>query len=261
MSEPNTALSGIDPSLLEFNDPPRVVWLRVQDAANLLWRDNPKLHNVGGLCQSMVQSGYKEPAVYSAKLFRVGQPETDEEPLGAFQVGNGRLEALARLEVGGDADLPRGLATRTDTGAWAVWVVAGTDAKSRAMAEAYAIDSNLLAMTGGDYSALDMSRMWRERDYLELLEQLARHDAMPVSADGDDLDLLKRVLADAPPETEEAGQGPGGPGDWREIKLWVGPATFAMYADLMERAEGDDEAGKFHNVMQLAKDFLSEALA
>jgi hypothetical protein len=249
-------LTGIDPSLLEFNDPPRLVWISVQDAATLLWRDNPKLHDVGSLCRSVVQSGYKEPAIYSSKLFRAGQPETDGEPLGAFQVGNGRLEALARLELGGDADLPRGLAAHTQTGAWVVWVVAGTDAKSRAMAEAYAVDSNLLAMAGGDYSALDMSRMWRERDYLDLLEQLARHDAMPVSADGDDLDLLKKVL-ETEPEQEEAERGQG---DWHEIRLRVGASTFDLYTDLMERAEGEDKADKFHNLMQLANDFLNEVL-
>lgn len=39
------ALDGLDPSSLEFNDLPAIVWVRVQDAVGLLWRDNPQLNN------------------------------------------------------------------------------------------------------------------------------------------------------------------------------------------------------------------------
>jgi len=253
-----SALAGIDPSLLEFNDPPQILWVRVQDAINLIWRDNPKLHDIGGLSRSMVEHGYKEPAIFSARLFRVTQDEADGEPQGAFVVGNGRIEALTRLERGGDVDLPRGLAVEPETGAWVVWIIAGTDAKSQAMAQAYGVDSNLLGMMGGSMSHVDMSRVWDERAYLRLLDDLARQDALPVSMDGDDYELLKAVL-----EGELPGQGSttdqsGSQDPWPEIRLRVDPETFVLYTRLMGQAEGADEVAQFRNVLLLAKDYLEQ---
>lgn len=253
-----TQLTGIDPSLLEFNDPPQLLWIRVQDAVSLLWRDNPKLHDIGGLSMSVVEHGYKEPAVFSARLFRVGQSETDEEPQGAFVVGNGRIEALARLERSGDVELPRGLAVEQEIGAWVVWVIAGTDAKSRAMAQAYGVDSNLLGMMGGSMSHVDMSRVWDDTAYLRLLDDLARHDALPVSMDGDDYELLKAVLEGDLPGTGSKGERGEAQDPWPEIRLRVDPETFVLYSRLMKQAEGGSEAMQFRNVLLLAKDYLEQ---
>lgn len=255
-----TALTGIDPSLLEFNDPPQILWLRVQDAVNLIWKRNPKLHDIGALSRSMVEHGYKEPAIFSSRLVRVGQ-ETDDEPLGALVVGNGRIEALAWLERGGDVDLPRGLATETATGAWVVWIIAGTDAKSQAMAKAYGVDSNLLGMMGGSLSHIDMSRVWDEQAYLRLLDDLAHQDALPVSMDLDDYELLKEVLDTTPPDMEDLKKEFGDPDPrdfWPEVKLQVSPETFVLFTRLMGQAEGEDDPAKFHNVMLLAQDYLGQ---
>lgn len=192
-------LSGLDPDLLEFNDPPQIIWILVQDAINLTWRDNPKLHDIGGISSSIQKHGYKEPAIFSSELFRAGQPETDEIAQGAFCAGNGRMETLTKMELMG-ADLPRGMATVSETGAWVVWIVTGTDAKSRALAESYAIDSNLLMMAGGGLSPIEMARVWSETEYLRLLRQLAATEAFPIAMDRDDLDVLGEVLEPEPLE-------------------------------------------------------------
>ena len=185
-------LTGISPDDLQFNDPPVIIWLRVQDAAQLLWRDNPKLHDIGALCESIARYGYKEPSRFAPLLYRIGQAD-DQAPLGAFESGNGRIEALAKMEQARDIEMPRGLAKDKD-GAWCVWVVTGTDAASRAMAESYAVDSNNLTMAGGDIEPWVMARIWSEEAYARLLKDLARQDALPVSVDGDDLDALLREI-------------------------------------------------------------------
>ena len=83
---------------------------------------------------------------------------------------------------------PRGIAV-DDEGEWHVPIQFGVNARSRAAAEAYAIDANNLTMTGGDFTVWDVGRMWDE-GYTGMLEGLAGADELPVSVDGDDLDAL-----------------------------------------------------------------------
>jgi len=184
----------VDEAGLELNDPPRLVWVRARDAVGLLWRENPKLHDLQTLVASVRRHSFQAPSKFDAKLFRVGQPPEDEEPLGAIKAGNGRVEAVAWLEANWEevkADeekMPRGLALDAD-GAWCVPVLVGTDAKSTSAAMEFAIDDNNSVMSGGDLDGFDMARLW-DGHYVDLLSGL---DELPVSVDAEMLSLLASV--------------------------------------------------------------------
>lgn len=176
-------LTGLQESDLEFNDPPRLVWVRVKDAVGLLWKDNPKLHDVGGVILSLQKHGYQEFPKYDINLTNVNGKA------GAIKAGNGRIESLFRMEQD-KMEMPRGLAKVKDTGDWAVAIGAGVDAANELEAKAYAIDSNNLTMAGGDFTALDMLSMWKEESYKDILVNLAKMNSLPVSVTGDDVDFL-----------------------------------------------------------------------
>lgn len=178
-------LTGLQESDLEFNDPPRLVWVRVKDAVGLLWVDNPKMHDIGGTILSIQKHGYQEFPKYDINLTNVnGKP-------GAIKAGNGRIESLFRMEQD-KMELPRGLARDKKTGDWVMAIGIGVDAKSEALAKAYAIDSNNLTMAGGDFTGVDISNMWNPQAYLDILKQLGQmgEDVMPISVDPDTLDNL-----------------------------------------------------------------------
>jgi len=165
---------------LEYNDPPRLVWVPVREAVGLLWAGNPKLHSIGDLVQSIERYGLQELPKFDANLENRGGGR------GAIVAGNGRVEALAWMEQDG-RDLPRGIAKGPD-GAWALPVLAGVDQPSEEMAAAYAVDSNNLTLAGGGFDAFDMARLWDEEAYVALVESLG--DMRPVTVDGEALDAL-----------------------------------------------------------------------
>ncbi len=167
----------LDEKQLKVKNPQRLIWLLVRDAFDLLWVDNPKLHNVGALVSSIKKYGFKPPPQYDGALE-------------AIVDGNGRTEALAWMESQGE-QLPDGLALHEPTGRWAMPVLVGNDAKSIEFAKAYALDANNLALDGGDFTVWDKARMW-DAEYTTVLTELAQQDALPLSVDGDDLDVLLR---------------------------------------------------------------------
>ena len=179
-------MTWIDESELEMNDPPRLVWVKVQEAVDLIWRDNPKRHDMQQLVQSIERYGFQEPAKFDIKLHRRGQA-VDDDPLGAIKSGNGRIEAVAWMEAQGK-DLPRGCATN-GAGEWVLPLIVGTDARSGAVAQAYAVDANNLTLAGGDFDGFDMARLWGP-EYVDLLSGL---DELPVSVDADMLSALSAI--------------------------------------------------------------------
>jgi hypothetical protein len=179
---------------LEFRDPPRLVWVPVREAVQLLWRDNPKLHDIGGLADSINTHGYQSSAKFDVNLPRVGQSDK-QKPLGAIKAGNGRLETLDWMEKQG-WELPRGLGRRKSDGAWAVWVLCGTDAESEALAMAYAIDDNNLVLDGGPFTAWEKAKLWDEESYLKVLASLTEQGVRPISVDLDDIEALLDQLPD-----------------------------------------------------------------
>lgn len=172
---------------LDFYDAPALVWIQVRDAIKMLWSENPKLHDLGGVITSIQKHGFQDLPKFDSLLPNI------ENGQGAIKSGNGRIEALAKME-NSKMPLPRGLATVKETGAWAMPLIIGTDAVSLAMARSYAIDANNLTMAGGDFDALDMAKMWNAKSYLEVLGKLGEGE-LPVTVDAQDMDILLRALS------------------------------------------------------------------
>lgn len=185
----------LDEKDLELNDPQGRVWVRVRDAAGLLWVENPKLHNLGSISESLIRNGLRIIPNFDARLPNVSQ-EAGSEPEGAVVDGNGRVEALAMMERQG-AELPRGMALDAD-GAWCMPLGVGVDAATREQAEAFALDANNLVLAG-DSTPFDAAKLWDEGRYLALLRRLGASGDLPASVDGDALDALVRAAADEPP--------------------------------------------------------------
>lgn len=183
---------------LTYNDAPRIVWVRVTDAVERLWVENPKLHNIGDLTTSFQRYGLQSLPKFSAHL------EAINGERGAIVFGNGRIETLDLMEKSG-SDLPRGLATTT-TGEWALPILVGTEFESDLLAKSYGIDDNNLTITGSSMTALDMARLWDNEKYLSLLKTLGDAHELPVSVDGDDLDMLL-ALGRPPSQTPPARMG------------------------------------------------------
>lgn len=141
------------------------------------WGDNPKLHNIGDIINSIEQHGFRDPPTYDAQL-------------GALVEGNGRTEALS-IMMTDNKPLPRGVLKNKDTQEWCMPILFGIDSKSRAAATRYAIDHNNLVMSGGDFSLYDISRLWDRDKYLMVLQEVSDDDeGMPLTVDLDDLSSL-----------------------------------------------------------------------
>ena len=182
----------LDISTLEFNDPPQLIWVRVKDAIGLLWDENPKLHDIGGVIASIVKHGFQDLPKFDGQLTNVSGGD------GGIKSGNGRIEALFKMEQQRML-LPRGLAKVIETGDWAMPLVVGTDAGSKALARSYAIDANNLTMSGGDFEISEIMRLWDAQGYYKVLETLALEDptgsTMPVSVDLQDLNNIAAIIA------------------------------------------------------------------
>lgn len=152
------------------------------------WEHNPKRHDIGAIAESIRRFGFRDPPAYDGTL-------------GALVHGNGRTETLVWMRDEGQ-EPPRGIAL-DDRGRWCMPVVFGNDAASTTEAVAYAIAHNNLTMAGGDYTALDMARMWDDT-YLPILRDLAEAEALPPTMDEEALGTL--ILAAAPEVPEPDAQ-------------------------------------------------------
>lgn len=153
-------------------------------AQAVLWDGNPKKHDIGAISESIQRYGYKDPAKFEPSL---------NDGKGALVEGNGRTHALQMMRRQ-KMERPRGVGLVEKTGEWAVPVLFGVDAESETVARAYAIDHNSLVLAGSDMSALDITRMWDDTLYAQVLTELASADELPVSVDRDDLDLILEML-------------------------------------------------------------------
>lgn len=218
----SSAIPQVPPDDIRVEDPPEIAWIRVSDAINLLWSGNPKLHHIGAIVQSIEKYGFQELPKFDETLY-------------AIKAGNGRIEALSWMEGSGDYDLPRGLASEVETGRWVLPVLIGTDARSKTMALAYAVDSNNI-VTAGVYTPAEIARMWDFEAYTQLVEQLARQDTLPVTVTPDDLGVLRSVLDNDPPTldqlTDEYGDGNDESEFWPYIRIAVTKKTLIRYNEL-----------------------------
>lgn len=139
------------------------------------WDDNPKRHDLEALVRSIETHGFGDPPKYDATL-------------GALVYGNGRAEALERMHRAGK-EPPRGIGVAED-GSWAVPVIFGVDAVSRAAAVAFAIDHNQLTLLGGGLAVEDLLQIWDEAKLQEVLADTPDAGALLASLDAADLDAL-----------------------------------------------------------------------
>lgn len=139
-----------------------------------LWEDNAKLHDVGGLINSIKQYGFRDAPIYDGTL-------------GCIVAGNGRATALQMMQKH-ESELPAGVGVDKE-GNWYIPVQFGIDASSIEAAEAFGIDHNNLTMTGGDLTLFDIAKMWDEDSYKTMLEKLANAQVELATMDMNDIDL------------------------------------------------------------------------
>jgi hypothetical protein len=140
-----------------------------------LWEQNPKLHDLDALIRSIETHGFGDPPKYDAAL-------------GALVYGNGRTEALERMRRE-EMTPPRGV-LRLEDGDWAVPVIFGVDAESRAAATAFAIDHNNLTLRGGSLGLTDLLAIWDEECLVEVLRDAPDAGALLASLDCGEVEAL-----------------------------------------------------------------------
>ena len=147
----------------------------VQIDQTLCWEDNPKLHDIGGLMRSIELHGFGDPPKYDAQL-------------GGLVYGNGRVEALERMRREGKEPPPGIL--KLDDGDWAVPVIFGVDAASKAAAVAFAIDHNNLTLLGGNLGFTELLALWDEEGLQQVLTDCPDAGALLASLDASDVESL-----------------------------------------------------------------------
>lgn len=139
------------------------------------WDANPKRHDIGALIRSIETHGFGDPPKYDTTL-------------GALVYGNGRTEALERMRREGKVP-PRGIGS-LENGEWAMPVIFGVDAESRAAAIAFAVDHNNLTLLGGDLGLTDLLAIWDEAGLQKILAEVPDAGALLASLDAGDVASL-----------------------------------------------------------------------
>lgn len=165
----------------------RLEYVPLSTAIQWDWIENAKLHDIGGIIQSIQEYGFRDP------------PELDAT-LGAFAQGNGRVKALALMQTDGRYERPRYIG-ETEDGEWAVPVLFGADSKSVAAAQAYAIDANALVLTGADTDLWDILALYDRQQLAEITAALG--DQGLVTLDDDSIGLLLRDEEVPDPKRQE----------------------------------------------------------
>jgi hypothetical protein len=214
-------------------DAVEILFLPVQFvAANLdamLWEDNAKLHDIGGIWESIQRYGMIDPGKWDGTL---------NKGRGGIVYGNGRtrtvVQQLAMLEKSG-GDRPRGIPTCKKSGAWCIPIKFGVDQETEAEAKAAAIDHNNLTLTGGSLTAGDISRIWEGEAYLAQLKELEKLQAQPVSMDSEAIKALEKYMAELGQE-EQPKQPPEAQEVWNLTVLCSSEDEQMMAADILQSA-------------------------
>jgi len=159
----------------DTTDPQKLELRYVPLAQAKRWDENPKLHDLDRLIRSIETHGF-------------GDPPKFDSTLGALVYGNGRTEALERMRKAGKTP-PRGILLLED-GEWAVPVIFGVDAESRAQAVAFAVDHNNLTLLGGDLGFADLLQIWDEEALQAVLRDAPDAGALLASLDTEHVDAL-----------------------------------------------------------------------
>lgn len=165
-----------DDATLEEGDGISLFYIPLKQA--ILWDDNSKKHSIPKLIESIKDYGFKDPPSWDATLQGIIE-------------GNGRVTALREMQLAGEKP-PRGVRVQKETGEWCVPILFGLDADSKNTAVRYAIDHNNLTMMGGDFTMFEISRMWEQDKYLEVLGTL--EDEYPLTVSPSDFQVLSDAV-------------------------------------------------------------------
>lgn len=120
-----------------------------------LFTGNSKQHDIGLIARLANKHGFRVPPIW-------------DNTVQAIVAGNGRIETLTRLMNAGESP-PKGIEVDPVDGMWLVPVVVGLDSNSQEEATAFLIDENNSVIMGGEFTALDATRVWDMDGYLSLL--------------------------------------------------------------------------------------------
>src|SRR5437016_5363320 len=111
-------------------------YVHLSQALAWAWTDNPKLHDLPKVKESIRRHGFKDPPKFEPTL---------NAGAGGIVEGNGRMQGLSEMHAAAEP-APRGIGV-DDDGAWWVPVLFGVDAASQAEASSYGIDHNWLTVS------------------------------------------------------------------------------------------------------------------
>lgn len=177
-------------------------WIRIDLLPSLFCVDNPKLHSVDKLWQSIVQNGFLDPSKLDFNLTNVSGTKP------ALIFGHGRNQALfsgwQQWVKGTHEIVPEGI--KYDSEYWYVPVTFGIDAKSEAQALDMLLFHNSSTLLGGDYTDGDIWRMY-DKTLLAALGQTIQNDSVgdfePLSMNGEELDDLLHFLSGEIPDRDD----------------------------------------------------------
>lgn len=170
-------------------DEPRFLWVRVRDAQQMLWDNNPNKHELQEIIESIQRYGIQELPVLDKNI--------------GIKSGNGRTISLGIMEREG-MGRPRGI-RENDEGEWLMPLITGVDALNESEAIAYAFDANNIGLTG--MTATEKAEQWESEAYLKLIRQLEEDQSLPVSVGGDDLAELLALVGGGSGSEGEGGEG------------------------------------------------------
>jgi hypothetical protein len=206
----------------------KIEYWPLSKAIGLRWQENPKLHDIAKLKDSIRRYGFRDP---------IGWDKT----LGAFVEGNGRAQALLELKEAGDKP-PRAVVVKD--GDWLIPVLVGVNAANKAEAIAYAIDHNNMVLSGSPLTPIDMASLWSAGDFKLLLEGLKAENTLPVSFEVSDVDDIisavdKALEWDTDIDVEQYLRGSKKPDDEREkVVLLCEPGDRTAIVDAITKYIG-----------------------
>jgi hypothetical protein len=148
-----------------------------------------KKHDINKIKQSIIKYGFIDPPKWDSNL-------------NGFVFGNGRTEAVINLlkELkNSNKNPPPGIGIHKESGEWCIPCKFGIDANNETSALALSIDHNNLTVGGAD---IEISKMWNEMEYLNLLNELKEDSYLPISVNQSDLDNLIKDLASNTPDED-----------------------------------------------------------
>src|SRR3972149_540341 len=213
-----------------------VIYVRLSQARK--WEKNPKRHDFDKLIASLRRYGFRDAPIY-------------DETLGALVGGNGRLEALERMQAQGKSLPPAGVLLDTETGEWCLPVQVGVNAKSVSEAEQFAVDHNNLTLAGADHFEL-----WNE-GYLALITELKEQGQLPISISDNDMEAIALRMGEL-----EAEGGRKEFGEFQDQNVGEDNVRFAFgeYRGLISRKTYDAFAKRVESLRKSKKTTLGKIL-